>query len=1206
MSRRWTRRCLPALGCLLAGSCAQPAASLTSTRAGRPEEAKVARALMPLDAIEPRPEFPKGEAVVEGEPHETPPQAQRYFHTARQRFDQQLWTDAITACERALQIAPRFVDARKLLARAYIEHGNYDRARTQLETALSAAPRDAEVHFLLGQVAFRENRFADGIGSLRLALKATEGGADDADPARRAVAQLLLGLCLKEEGYTAAAAEVLEAYVASALDATPAMHKDRDFKTFLSLYEDRSLAVLAELYSELGRHEKAIEAYQRAADRRPDDESMQRKLVLALARAGRHDEAIQRTRRLLAPDPAGAEGLDLLREVCELSGRADTYDDYLLELARSPVDPQARLALCHRLLDRGRRAAAEEALASLVAAHPDLREAVYLLIDMQLDGSRLADALRQLAAQINDDPESYRRAESVLSKAVERHGAGPLLDAAEALARSAPNDAGVQFLRAELLAEQGGTERALAAVRSILKQDHAFAPAVVLEAQLLIESRQWTEALAVVDRAAEAGLSDAELAFLRGRAHDALDENDKAEAAYLEAFRLDRSDPRPLYRLALAHERREEWLKSEQLYRRILDDVDPRFVPARDRLIRLLVNTGKLDRAKEYDSDFERLKITGADRERCGALIEFAASSPAAGADRLKRYRRALERILEKHPDSAKAHFDLALWYESAAKIEKAKEHAEQALAISPHDEFVRARLAAYHAQLLNFGRAAEAVRELLRDRPNNAAYQRQLVELLLAEGNVVESADRIRTMLERSDAPPASPILIAQVIQALTRSERDDEAVLIATRYWEAQPDDPARRAMYLNALQNADRQDEAVEAARKWLAEDPTNLERRMLFVEQLVDAERTTEALQRLLAWLASDVDDFDLNRALIRVFWAAEDWDSAIEACLTGAEEPSRYQKAYRSMLGATYRLARRFDEAVEFYRSSEGAAATVNPQRVLINVLVEAERFNEAEKEITNVLSPQAVMKEAGRDFDVGTMLQLRQYLANVYQLTGRIQQAIQQLEENYRILEKLRESMPGEGPVHELFVGVNNDLGYTLADAGLDLKRAERMVRFAVGNEPLNGAFLDSLGWLYYKQGDFARAAEYIRRSLLFVPSEDPVLYDHLADALYRLNETDEARRAWEKAAKLSLSRPDRATSPEDRRLNETVQAKLKQLADGQPVDVAPIGEHGATSRPAASSDSAGSDAPSTDSPRTESPTNGPAKDGSPPSELEE
>lgn len=93
-----------------------------------------------------------------------------------------------------------------------------------------------------------------------------------------------------------------------------------------------------------------------------------------------------------------------------------------------------------------------------------------------------------------------------------------------------------------------------------------------------------------------------------------------------------------------------------------------------------------------------------------------------------------------------------------------------------------------------------------------------------------------------------------------------------------------------------------------------------------------------------------------------------------------------------------------------------------------------------------------------------------------------------------------------------------NDLGYLWADAGKHLTRAERMIRRALEQEPNNAAYRDSLGWVLFRQGRVAEALPELEKAAAEEP--DPTVLDHLGDAYWRLGRGQEARAAWQRAAK--------------------------------------------------------------------------------------
>jgi tetratricopeptide (TPR) repeat protein len=318
------------------------------------------------------------------------------------------------------------------------------------------------------------------------------------------------------------------------------------------------------------------------------------------------------------------------------------------------------------------------------------------------------------------------------------------------------------------------------------------------------------------------------------------------------------------------------------------------------------------------------------------------------------------------------------------------------------------------------------------------------------------------------------------------------------------------------------------------------------RTRYVAQLQAAARNVQAQQQVLSWLANDPDDVDLNRLLISLLWSAKQWDGAIEVAHTGAELPE-HRRAYETLLGQTYVLAGRYDEAVELYRDRANAESTESAYGDFLNVLIRAERFNEAEQLAAKLLivAAELMRRDNTRQVDPSPIVNLRRQLARLYQLTDRPEQAAQQLQ-------AILELTPGDP-------GTCNDLGYTWADAGMRIDDAERLIRFAVAKSPQQASFLDSLGWVLYKRGAFKDAAYYLRLAIRKSPDDDPVVFDHLGDTLYRDGSPDEARECWEKA--LGLTAPDRPSSPdvEQRRLYEKLKVKLGQIGDGRAVVTSPL-----------------------------------------------
>ncbi len=97
-----------------------------------------------------------------------------------------------------------------------------------------------------------------------------------------------------------------------------------------------------------------------------------------------------------------------------------------------------------------------------------------------------------------------------------------------------------------------------------------------------------------------------------------------------------------------------------------------------------------------------------------------------------------------------------------------------------------------------------------------------------------------------------------------------------------------------------------------------------------------------------------------------------------------------------------------------------------------------------------------------------------------------------------------------------------NNYAYSLSERGIDLDKALKMAQLAVQLDPKNSAYLDTIGWVYFKLGDYKNAESYVKEALSIRTQPDDgspaTLEEHLGDIYEKMGDTKKAVEYWEKA----------------------------------------------------------------------------------------
>ncbi len=95
-----------------------------------------------------------------------------------------------------------------------------------------------------------------------------------------------------------------------------------------------------------------------------------------------------------------------------------------------------------------------------------------------------------------------------------------------------------------------------------------------------------------------------------------------------------------------------------------------------------------------------------------------------------------------------------------------------------------------------------------------------------------------------------------------------------------------------------------------------------------------------------------------------------------------------------------------------------------------------------------------------------------------------------------------------------------NNYAYSLSERDIKLERALKMVEKSIEQEPDNSSYLDTIGWVHFKLGNYEVARNYIERAVE-IEDDNATLIDHLADVYYKLGKKDKALELWQRALEL-------------------------------------------------------------------------------------
>ena len=443
-------------------------------------------------------------------------------------------------------------------------------------------------------------------------------------------------------------------------------------------------------------------------------------------------------------------------------------------------------------------------------------------------------------------------------------------------------------------------------------------------------------------------------------------------------------------------------------------------------------------------------------------------------------------------------------------------------------------RLADAYEQMKEYGLAADTLRRALEFSPQDAPdIERKMAMYLISAERYDDALAAYQELVSDDPTDADSYLRMSQIYRQKKDMAKAREA---SDKAKAIDPNNVQVRLNELYILQAEGKPAEAIEVMKSILQQtesrsyDPAQLESRGELLEQLAVMQQLADQTQpavdtyRQLATL----DPSKAGHASARI----------IAAYMGGKEYPKAQEEADAAIkkfpndrevrVGRASLLAEmgKTDAAVADVKKLLDGKDDRGIQLALADLYVKGRKFDDAAK----ALDAAEKMSESQEDkidvwFQRGAMFERQKNVAAA--------------ETEFR---KVLAAMP-DNPA------TLNYLGYMLTDRNLRLPEALAMIQKALDRDPNNGAYLDSLGWVYYRLNRIPEAEDAMRRAVELTP-HDPTMRDHYAEVLFKASKVREAIAQWEASL-----REWQTSSPSE--LDATEVAKVKDKLENARVQLA-------------------------------------------------
>jgi tetratricopeptide (TPR) repeat protein len=527
----------------------------------------------------------------------------------------------------------------------------------------------------------------------------------------------------------------------------------------------------------------------------------------------------------------------------------------------------------------------------------------------------------------------------------------------------------------------------------------------------------------------------------------------------------------------------------------------------------------------------EFTKVTELDPNDVGALVFLARLQLTSGSSDTAA--KSLDKALAIDPKNEDALNVRALIYEDKGDFKNMLEMYQRSAEVRPSAESLR-RLADAYMKMKEYDLANEAIKRAIAMSPEDAKDLRKaLAGNLIRENKYEEAVSALEASASDDPGDPEPWMMIMQIEMQLGNLPKAREA---ATKAAAADPENTDVLLNEVALLQAEGKPKEAIKSLQGVLdktAKRTYTAEQRQARIKQLGQL----ALLNRIMDQPAESVVAY---REIVTLNPEMEaDVEADIIDTLRGGKKLPEAQKEADAAIkkfpmDRNVRIAKatldadmgRVDPAVADVRKLLDGSDDRRIYLTIAELYQKGKRWNDGAKALDEA---EKLSKDQDEKLDVwfarGAMFER--------------QKNIPQAEAEFRKVLKVV-------PDHAQAL---NYLGYMLTDRNTRLNEALDMIQKAVAREPSNGAYLDSLGWVYYRLGRYAEAEQQIKRAVDLNPG-DPTMQDHYAEALMQQKKIREAVAAWEESLRQwQASAPAEKDDAEINKVRSKLEQAKKQLA---------------------------------------------------------